>query len=282
MSNQSIVTDFSRLIQNRSGIRVAEHRDHLLRERAERRMESLRIDDLRTYFNLVMRESSGDELGTLIDSIATNFTSFFRDARQFDILTDELTRLAQLSKAPIRIWSAACSTGQEVYSIAICAFEVCKRLGIRKDRIRILGTDISTPALRFANEAYYNEVEIAQLDDRYREYFSRMHNQPDTWKLNDEIRKMVVLRRMNLCDATWNLHNSIDCIFLRNVLIYFQPDIQSQILSQASLKLNTGGLLFLGACESKRAQLPDLRYVAPAVFQRETSTSLDHSGGRND
>ncbi len=282
MQHSAIVREFSRLIQSRSGIRVAEHRDHLLQNRAMLRMEALQLKDLQDYFDLVMRETSGDELSTLIDSIATNFTSFFRDPRQFSILDEELTRQANQSHKPIRIWSAACSTGQEVYSIAICAFEVAQKLKIPANRFRILGTDISTDALRYASRACYNEVEIAQLEDRYRAYFTRLPDQPDWWQIHEEIRRMVILRRMNLCDLAWKVRDSIDCIFLRNVLIYFQPEVQNRILEQALSKLSSTGLLFLGACESKRAQLGSQQYVAPAVFRREKSTSTNLQGGHDE
>jgi chemotaxis protein methyltransferase CheR len=191
----------------------------------------------------------------IIDAISTNETQFFRDTGPFELLRHKIlpelidTRGAKstgLLPTPIRIWSAACSTGQEVYSIAIVLKELLPDL--KKYNIKLLGTDISDAAIAQSSYGTYNKFEIERglNPEKLNKYFSR---NGDNWKIKDEIRGMATFRKLNLM-LPLNGLGKFDIVFCRNVAIYFDLDARKKLFDKIADALEPDGYLIIGATES--------------------------------
>lgn len=185
----------------------------------------------------------------VIDAMTTNETLFFRDIHPFELLRTTVLPELQASRAgtrQLRIWSAACSTGQEPYTIAMLLREHFPQL--LDWRTEILATDLSTEVLEKARKGAFGQIEVnrglpAKLMVKY---FAQ--NGID-WQLKDEVRRMVDFRELNLA-APWPMLQPFDVIFLRNVLIYFDTDTKKSILARMRSLLRPDGYLFLGAAET--------------------------------
>lgn len=215
------------------------------------------VDELRlaSFAQLVMRaraDSGGSINRKIIDAITTGETLFFRDSAPFDALRHKVipelidSRKRAGSNAPIRIWSAACSTGQEVFTIGIVLKEL---LGDPlKYNIRILGTDISDQALQRASRGQYSDIEIsrglpANLRERY------FYRKGDLWQIADEIRALASFRSANLT-RDFSALGRFDVVFCRNVAIYFNDADRTDLFRRIERSLERNGFLFLGAMES--------------------------------
>lgn len=189
----------------------------------------------------------------IIDAITTNETFFFRDNNPFELLRHKvLPDLFDKIMAPgniikkLKIWSAACSTGQEVYSIAVILRELLP--DVDEWNIRILGTDISDAAIAQASYGRYNRTEISRglAPDQVTKYFQDEGNQ---WRINDELRAMAQFKRQNLQEP-FRVMEKFDLILCRNVAIYFSPENRRIMYDRIANQLNPGGLLIIGASES--------------------------------
>ncbi|NND90037.1 MAG: protein-glutamate O-methyltransferase CheR [Granulosicoccus sp.] len=182
----------------------------------------------------------------VVEAMTTNETSFFRDGHPFETLCREvLPALASTHTDTLRIWCAACSTGQEAYTIAMAVHEHCPELA---SRISILGTDLSAEVVAKAEAGRYSRLEVnrglpVQFLTRY------FVQQGLSWEVTPRLRELVSFDRLNLI-GDWHSLPRMDVIFLRNVLIYFDTDIKTQILRKAGKVLKPGGCLFLGLSET--------------------------------
>lgn len=212
----------------------------------------------------------------MIDAITTNETLFFRDMAPFDLLRHKLVpelidRRARSGSARIRIWSAACSTGQEIYSIAILLKEM---LG-DTDRygVRLIGTDISDQAVTQASRGFYNETEISRgLSEPLRDkYFVQVKN---GWQIRDEIRAMVSFKHLNLMDDLSPM-GKFDVVFCRNVAIYFTEPDRISLFRRLERALEPNGSLVVGSMESLSAICPQFeskRHMRSVFYQVRTAT----------
>jgi chemotaxis protein methyltransferase CheR len=212
----------------------------------------------------------------IIDAITTNETLFFRDTAPFDLLRYKIVpelidRRARTGSARIRIWSAACSTGQEIYSIAILLKEL---LGDpEKCGVRLLGTDISDDAVTRASRGWYNTTEIARgLSESLREkYFAQVRN---GWQIRDEIRAMASFKHQNLMQDLSPL-GRFEIVFCRNVAIYFTDPDKISLFRRIERTLEPDGYLVVGAMESLTALCPQFeskRHLRSVYYQVKTST----------
>jgi len=209
-----------------------------------------------TSFTELMYRVQSDVSGVLkrriINEITTRETLFFRDSAPFDLLRYKLLpdlvdrRSRGALRIPIRIWSAACSTGQEVYSIAIVLREVLGDLS--RFNIRIMGTDISDVAIATASEGFFNGVEIARglSEPLLARYFVPAGSR---WKIRDEIRALVCFRRLNLMEDFGGL-GTFDIVFCRNVAIYFNDRDRASLYRRIAQRMEGDGHLIIGAMES--------------------------------
>jgi len=227
-----------------------------------------------SFSALILRarsESSRSIERRIVDAITTNETLFFRDTSPFDLLRHKIVpelidRRARSGASQIRIWSAACSTGQEIYSIAI----LLKELLGDPDRygVRLVGTDISDHAVARASRGLYNATEVGRgLGDPLREkYFART---PEGWQIRDEIRAMASFKRMNLMGDLSTL-GKFDVVFCRNVAIYFNEPDKVSLFRKIERMLTPQGCLVIGAMESLSGLCPQFvskRHLHSVYYQ---------------
>lgn len=227
------------LVRRESAISLDESKDYLLISRLTSLAKQLGIETVRDLVGQARGGTPGIK-GKIVDAMTTNETSFFRDRGPFEALAQVLDGLQR----SVKVWSAACSTGQEAYSIAILAKESFPHLDVD-----IIGTDISQPVVDQANEGIYSQLEMnrglpSQLLTRYFKPAGRRR-----WQASDEIKRVVRFRQMNLL-SPWTLVTCPDVVFLRNVLIYFDRETKHAIIDRVHALLPADGALFLGSAET--------------------------------
>lgn len=186
----------------------------------------------------------------VVDAMTTNETLWFRDQYPFELLQSKLFPEHKELRRPLKIWSAASSSGQEPYSIAMSVAEFqAKQPGVLKMGAQIIGTDISNTMLDMCKHAEYDSLALARglSVERRKKFFKDSGN--GMAQVNDSIKKLVSFRHLNLLDS-YALMGKFDIIFCRNVLIYFAPEVKAKIIAQFAQALNPKGYLFLGASES--------------------------------
>jgi chemotaxis protein methyltransferase CheR len=239
---------FRDLIHSRAGIALKESKRGLLAARLGRRLGALGLDSFAGYRRyLETSDAGGVELATMLNCMTTNKTSFFREAAHFGVFSEHL-RTTERSGQPIyRVWSAACSTGEEPYSIAMTALEARRRLDVR-----ILASDLDTDVLARAEQATYPMESLDEMaaESRHR-YFLRGCEEREGWVLvKPEVRELIAFRQINLVAEAWPIHALFDAIFCRNVIIYFDRDTQRRLFERLVQYLAPGGLLFVGHAET--------------------------------
>jgi chemotaxis protein methyltransferase CheR len=241
---------FCELLRSLCGIDLGENKQYLVATRVRRIIVENSFASLGALTSALSRDREGSLRQRVIDAMTTNETLWFRDIYPFQYLAT--TIIPQLSAQPglgkIKIWSAACSAGQEPYSISMVFEEVLRNSSRFRD-VEILGTDLSSLVLASAKEACYDRISLARglSDERRNEFFTPLPG--DIWQVKPVIRNRVKLRPINLQDSFITL-GKFDIIFCRNVLIYFSGELKLQILKKLHASLVPGGYLFLGSSES--------------------------------
>lgn len=258
--DRAVFDRFREVIYDSCGISLGEHKDVLLAARLAKRMRALGIGEYRDYLDYVLSEETGAEHVSMLDAVCTNVTSFFREEPHFDVLAAHF-RDWQADRGRFRFWSAACSTGEEVYSIAMTLADAAVRPDLD---VRILGTDISTTALAAAQAARYP---VAKVVSSGRAVSSHFTGEADgILAVRPAIRRMATFRRLNLAKPPFPMKGPFDAIFCRNVMIYFDDPVRARLLAEMEHLLAPGGLLFLGHAESLAGFDTGLRSVVPSVF----------------
>lgn len=245
-------TDFEyvrALIHERAGIVLEEGKEYLVESRLSPLAQKEGYDSLSDYLGRLQRDVFSGSHRKLVHAMTTNETLFFRDIRPFELLrTRILPELleARAAERHINFWSAACSTGQEPYTIAMLLREYFPQL--QGWNVRIIASDLSSDVLARAIQGCYSQLEVNRgLPAKFLvNYFTR---QGDHWQIRDDIRRMIEFREMNLTEA-WSFLPKIDVIFLRNVLIYFNQETKRKILRKVAPLLPPTGCLFLGSAET--------------------------------
>jgi chemotaxis protein methyltransferase CheR len=256
---------FRALVYENSGIVLGEGKEALVCARIGKRMRSLDIPDHRAYLRYIEQDDSREEIVQLLDVISTNVTHFFREQAHFDFIQETTKDWISRGQSRLRLWSAACSTGEEPYSLAITLHEA---LGGRGADIKILATDISTRVLDQARKGIYNEEKLKNISAARRKRFFR--ESPDgeaaAFTVKDELRKPIVFRRLNLAAPPFPMHGPLDIVLCRNVMIYFDNKVRSQLLAEAYRLLKPGGYLIVGHAESLAGMMSDFKPVKPSIY----------------
>lgn len=267
--------DFSRLstfVYSELGIKMPYPKKVMLQCRLQKRVNDLKFSSFSEYLEYVFsKEGQEEEMIKMIDLVTTNKTDFFREPSHFDYLRDVV--LPELcdsspSKKTIRIWSAACSSGEEPYTIAIVLKDFLE--DYPDIDFEIFGTDISMRILQRAAMAIYTEDRVAGIPiETKRKYFlrSKDHTQK-TVRLIPEIRSKVSFQRMNLMDSYYDVEKEFDIIFCRNVLIYFDRPSQQNVINKLAARLRPEGHFFLGHSESITNMKVPLRQIKPTIFRK--------------
>ncbi|HTO28305.1 MAG TPA: protein-glutamate O-methyltransferase [Devosia sp.] len=270
--------DFKRIaemIGAEVGIKLPPTKRLMVEGRLRRRVRALGLPNLDAYGTyLFQRDGLAVERPFLINAVTTNKTDFFREPEHFDLLerrlVPDLVALRHTERKPLlKIWSAASSTGAEVYTLAMVLADL---LAQRQDfRFAILGTDISTSVLEQGARAVYPAELIAPVppakQQRYLMHGRKPGTRPEV-RIVPELRRLVRFARLNLMDQSYPFDRDVDVIFLRNVLIYFDKADQEKVILRLVDHLRPGGYLILGHSESMIGTAVTMRQVAPAVFQK--------------
>lgn len=242
-------TFLQHFLERESGIVIGENKRYLL----EIRLVSLLRDEGFADFNSLvdaMRGSRAARLGLrIIECMTTHETLWFRDRFPFDYFRDSiLTPAIQASRPILKVWCAACATGQEPYSLSMLVEEAAALRSGSVPSVKIMATDISEAALRIAREGRYDSLTLRRgMDDqRLNRFFDERDGE---WKIRSEVASRIAFRPANLL-ASFTALGLFDVIFCRNVLIYFSSDKKLDILDRLIQALHPGGTLFLGASEA--------------------------------
>lgn len=266
---------FGKLIHETTGIKLPPSKHLMIESRLRKRIIALEMPDLDTYLRWFFDSDVLDsELPELVDLLTTNKTDFFREDAHYRILADRLVPEAldrgQRGRAvPFRFWSAASSTGEEAWSAAM----VLARAAERDPRLdwAIIGTDISRRVLSVARQAVYSSEELAPVPPDMRSDYV-MAGRPGSAKrgrIVPELRARVRFSQLNLIETPYGIDDRLDVVFLRNVLIYFEPDAQHRVICAAASRLRIGGYLVVGHSESMTVRVSTLAQIAPGVFRKE-------------
>jgi chemotaxis protein methyltransferase CheR len=239
---------FKQKLEQYCGIMLGDNKEYLITSRLRRLLETEKLADLSELIKAMDRNLKLKEM--VVDAMTTNETLWFRDDHPFKIFREKLLPELAKTRRPLRIWSAACSTGQEPYSLSI-AIEEYKRLnpGALVGDVKIIATDISPTALAIAKEGVYPQLALKRGmgDVHLKQYFKQQAD--DEWKISDEIKRRIEFRSLNL-QASYSMLGKFDLVFCRNVLIYFSPEFKLDILTRIHGTLNPEGHLFVGASEA--------------------------------
>lgn len=263
---------FSDLIQSEFGIKMPPTKKVLLQSRFQKRLRALGMQSYKEYCDYVFSEHGREQERThLIDVVTTNTTHFFREPKHWDIMNNivmpELWRRGIGRSAPLKMWSAGCSSGEEPYTLAMVLSEWASRHN--GFDFSILATDISTEILQKAKRAVYSMEKADEIPmDMKKKYVLKSKNSAKPLiKIDAALRNKVRFQRLNFME-NFRLQDQQDIIFCRNVVIYFDRDTQVVLFNKFCDNLKPGGYLFIGHSESLSGMQLPIKQVAPTVFQR--------------
>jgi chemotaxis protein methyltransferase CheR len=262
----------SEFIFNGYGIKMPEIKKVMLQSRLQKRLKELKMTSFKEYVQYVFSpEGQENEVIHMIDVVSTNKTDFFREPIHFDFLTTqalpELIEGNNLHKT-IKVWSAGCSSGEEPYTLAIVLHEFKEKFPHFDYKIH--ATDISTRILRSAIEAIFKENRVENIPLAIkRKYFLKSKDRTNpTVRIIPELRQRVNFDRLNFMDNSYNVPETFDIVFCRNVLIYFDRETQEKVINKLCQKLRPGGFFFLGHSESITSLNVPLTQIRPTIFRR--------------
>jgi chemotaxis protein methyltransferase CheR len=231
-------------------------------------MRALGLETLPDYCDYLYSPGGTDEAGHAIDALTTNFTQFLREREHFQFTVDEvLPRLLAGNQKRFSLWSAACATGEEPYTMA---FHLEERFPLSEGwDWRILATDISTRALEKAARGIYPDERLTDLPrDWVRKYFQRgVGGCAGHCRVKPQVQQRITFQQMNLLDGSHN-DGLFEVIFCRNVMIYFDRPTQEQVVARLNRALRPGGYLFTGRSESLSGLALPLKCLRPSIYQK--------------
>ncbi len=250
-------------IYDKSGIYISDAKKYLIENRLARIIQEKKLASYEDYLKLIKFSSNGNELSRLFDAVTTNETYFFREPQQLNVFIERILPDIRDRNKPahkLRIWSAACSSGEEPYTLSMMLMENQMHQG----QFDIFASDISEGVLSSAKQAVYNSYSVRNVPDVYmRKYFS---SNGHSYGLNESVKKTVKFMKVNLIESTnMKLLRGMDIIFCRNVLIYFDSKAKQKVVSNLYDSLNPGGVLIIGSSESLHSVTRALR---PSVIDK--------------
>ncbi len=268
---------FSTYIHTISGIYLDQSKTYLVETRLGTLLQELNCASFSELYFKAKSDATKKIQGKIIDAITTGETLFFRDSSPFELLQHKIIpdlidkRNSGGNRSlpvNIRIWSAACSSGQEVYSIGMVLKELL--IDLNRYNIKLLGTDLSDAAVARASYGIFNDFEIGRgmATDKLQKYFVR---EKDGWKIKDELRALASFKKVNLMDSFMGL-GRFDIIFCRNVAIYFREEERKRLFAKMEGALERDGYLIIGSTESLTGIAPQFeakRHLRSVYYQRK-------------
>ena len=262
---------FKTFLQDACGILLGDNKQYLVKSRLRRILEENGLNSLGELLERLKRPGRANLKEVVIDAMTTNETLWFRDNHPFRILQDKLLPefAARSSVAPLRIWSAACSTGQEPYSAGMIVDEFRRQKPGKLRDVKITATDISKSVLEVARRGEYEMIAIGRglSPERQKQFFTPSAN--GGWQIRPQIKSMVEFKELNLLERY--MLGKFDIVMCRNVLIYFSAALKKDILTRIHATLNPGGYLILGASESLNGmpELYEMVQCQPGIIYRK-------------
>jgi chemotaxis protein methyltransferase CheR len=258
---------FRALIYDESGISLSEQKRTLVESRLTKRLQHLGIQTFSEYYSVITEDATREEFMQMLDLISTNKTDFFREPQHFEFL--RTTILPGLAAArQIRIWSSACSSGEEPYTIAMTLCESIQDAA--QWDCKILASDLSTRVLAKAASGVYDQDRFRDVPpDLLRRHFLRGRGgSAGLYKVKPHLAAMIQFRRINLMEERFPITTPLDLIFCRNVMIYFDRPTQETLVNKFHGYLKPGGYLFIGHSESLQWVKHPFQTVVPTVYYK--------------
>ena len=257
--------DFGRarhMIDEYAGIKLSAQKRNMVYNRLLRRLRAHGVRSFGAYLDLVQADNAG-ERQAFVNALTTNLTAFFREPHHFELLAARAALCSRQGQPPLRVWSSACSTGEEAWSIAM----VLREAGCAAD---IRASDIDSEVLRTGNTGVYRSERVAGLAPvRLKKHFLRGTGDNDGLvSVRPELRSMVRFFQLNLQLSEWPRQDRYDVIFCRNVVIYFDREAQKRLAARFADMLLPGGLLLVGHSESFPAAHPGFRSCGRTAYER--------------
>lgn len=272
----SLFRAFRDIAYQQAGIRLRDGKEALVSARLGRRLRDLGFTSEGQYLEFLRADASGSEMVEFLDSISTNFTSFYREPVHFEILAGEARTALTLGAGRFRVWCAAASSGEEPYTIALTLASVFE--GAAAD-YRILATDISTRALERARDGRYAQRQIEPVPRWLRtRYFRRagaLAGEDTTYQVVPELRAKISFNRLNLAMPPFPMRGPFDVVMCRNVMIYFDHEVRQRLLSEVGRLLGPQGLLMVGHSETLNGLTAPFRPLRPSVYRRTEDPAKD-------
>lgn len=258
---------FQRFIFENAGITMADSKKALVSGRLAKRLQHYGLPSYDAYFQMLSSGIHPDEVQLAVDLLTTNETYFFREARHFDLLREQAqaARPRLREGSPFRVWSAACSSGEEPYSIAMVLADV-----LGDAPWEVVASDISTRVLQRARIGHYpmERASHVPLDYLRRFCLKGIREQQGTLLVARPLRQRVQFRQVNLnTDLPGDL-GGFDAVFLRNVMIYFNGDTKRQVVARIAGRIKPEGVMFIGHAESLHEVNETLQPVVPSVYRK--------------
>lgn len=275
MKNKEVSPDayrkFGQYLEQQCGIVLGDNKQYLVRSRLGALLYQYDFDGIDALIHSAISGGNRQLLQQVIDAMTTNETLWFRDGYPFELLVKDLLPKFATARQKVRIWSAACSSGQEPYSIAMSVLEYQRaNPSALRFGAEIIATDLSSNMLSKCAEGVYDEISLSRglSKERQDKYFTPHSNGLKI--LKPEVKSMVSFRSLNLLHSYASL-GRFDIVFCRNVLIYFAPEIKQKILQQIAGQLQPDGILFLGASESvsSAADLFNMVKCSPGLYYQK-------------
>jgi chemotaxis protein methyltransferase CheR len=256
---------FQRLLYDTAGIYLPPAKKILVAGRLDKRRRHYRFKSFIEYYRLVTSGNDSKEFQIMLDSLTTNETYFFREPSHFEFLGNELrSKRKHASNETIKIWSAACSSGEEVYSLAMVSAEILGTLPWK-----VMGSDINQAVLQHARKGHYSMDRTSGIDQEllHKYCLKGRRSQAGTFLVGDKLKQHTRFTQINLKNSLPCM-GQFDSIFLRNVLIYFDSKTKKDVVSRIVSSLKPGGLFFISHSENLHGIDTRLKMIRPSVYRK--------------
>lgn len=251
------------------GIHLKKEKKSLITGRLQNVLTDEGIKNFSEYYDYIISDKTGKAVTTLVDKITTNHTFFMREPSHFYYFRDNVMPFLEetVRNKDLRIWCAACATGEESYTLAMIIDEF-----LGKDKgmwdTKILATDISGKVLDIAQKGVYNSTRIMPLPSNWKiNYFEKIDDENHV--IIDRIRDEVIYRKFNLMEETFPFRKKFHVVFCRNVMIYFDANTRCRLVNKFYDMMEYGGYLFIGHSESLNREKSKYKYIMPSIYRKE-------------
>ena len=250
------------LVHTEVGIELGPAKQSLVESRLGKRLRELGLTSYDAYLERLDADHEGDELVLLLDAISTNVTSFFRERAGLDEIAARHAAAVAGGQRRLRYWSAASSSGQEAYSLAMLLAEAVPASGLD---LAILGTDISTRVLALARRGRYPLAQLASIPNALHRHLRR---DGELFEIDSALRAQCVFNRLNLIKPPFPMKGPFDAVLCRNVMIYFDQPTRVRLIGEIHRLLKPRGLLVTGQAESLTGRISGFCVVKPSIYER--------------